>query len=60
MTKLKLLALAMIGLFSAGSLSGCVIAAAAGAGALAADEISETDGKFDPLERVRGKDDGDN
>lgn len=34
------------------STQGCVIAAAAGAGALIADEISERDGKFDPLEKA--------
>ncbi|MBT8473655.1 MAG: hypothetical protein HKN14_06675 [Marinicaulis sp.] len=32
------------------STSGCVIAAAAAGGAIAADEIGEKDGKFDPLE----------
>ncbi len=44
-------------------LGGCVVAAlgvAGGAGYLAADETKEHDGNFDPLENVRGKDDGRN
>jgi hypothetical protein len=40
--------------------SGCVLVAAAGAGYLVHDEATENDGKFDPLERARGKDDGRN
>jgi hypothetical protein len=33
-------------------LNGCVVAAAAGAGVLVADELNENDGEFDPLEKV--------
>ena len=40
--------------------NGCVIAAAAGAGYLIHDEATENDGKFDPLEKARGKEDGRN
>lgn len=40
--------------------SGCVLFAAAGAGYLVHDEATEKDGKFDPLEKARGKDDGRN
>lgn len=42
--------------------SGCVAGAiaAAGAGYVIADEQSENDGNFDPLENVRGKGDGKN
>ena len=40
--------------------SGCVLVAAAGAGYLVHDEATENDGKFDPLEKARGKDDGRN
>ena len=32
--------------------SGCVVGLAAGAGAVVADEISENDGEFDPLEEA--------
>ncbi len=53
---LKLMALAA--LYAAAN--GCVAVAAAGAGYLAHDEATEKDGKFDPLEKVRGKDDGEN
>lgn len=53
---LKLMALAA--LYAAAN--GCVVAAAAGAGYLVHDEATENDGKFDPLEKVRGKDDGEN
>ena len=42
------------------SVSGCVVLAAAGAGYLVADEISEGDGKIDPLEKVRNKENGAN
>lgn len=38
--------------FMSASLSGCVLAAAAGAGAIAYDEATENDGKFDPLEEA--------
>ncbi len=38
-------------------LSGCVIAAAGAAGAIVADEVTETDGKFDPLEEAYDGDD---
>lgn len=40
--------------------SGCVLLAGAGAGYVAHDEATENDGKFDPLEKARGKDDGKN
>ncbi|MBT8471580.1 MAG: hypothetical protein HKN14_04480 [Marinicaulis sp.] len=33
-----------------GTLSGCALGLAAGAGAIVADEANESDGKFDPLE----------
>ena len=46
---------ALVGLLALSSLSGCVALAAAGAGYTVADEIKEGDGKFDPLEKVRGK-----
>ncbi|MEM6413662.1 MAG: hypothetical protein AAF720_03295 [Pseudomonadota bacterium] len=42
------------------SMTGCVAVAIAGAGVMAGDELAEDDGKFDPLEKVRGKDDGRN
>ena len=42
------------------SASGCVVLAAAGAGYVAHDEATENDGKFDPLEKARGEDDGKN
>ncbi len=45
---LMLIALMGFGL----STSGCILAAAAGAGAVAADEINEDDGEFDPLEEA--------
>jgi hypothetical protein len=41
-------------------LNGCVLVAAAGAGYLIHDESTEGDGKFDPLEDVRDKEDGKN
>ncbi len=42
-------------------LSGCVaLVAGAGGGYVIGDETSEGDGNFDPLEKVRGKDDGKN
>ncbi|MEO0398296.1 MAG: hypothetical protein AAF224_02610 [Pseudomonadota bacterium] len=47
-------------LLAAAALSGCVAAAAAGVGVMVGDELAEDDGKFDPLEKVRGKDDGKN
>lgn len=34
------------------STSGCLLGAAAGAGYIAADEINEDDGEFDPLEEA--------
>lgn len=43
---------------AAASTSGCVLVAAAGAGYLVHDEATECDGKFDPLEKVRDKEDG--
>lgn len=51
-------ALALVGCLLA--CNGCVLVAAAGAGYLVHDEATENDGKFDPLERARGKDDGRN
>jgi len=39
---------------------GCAVLAGAGAGYVAHDEATENDGKFDPLEKARGKDDGKN
>lgn len=42
------------------SLSGCLLGAAAGAGAVTADEINERDGKFDPLEKTYDGDDDTN
>ena len=55
MTKklLSLLALLAMGM----SATGCVVAAAAGAGALVADELNEDDGEFDPLEKAYDDDD---
>lgn len=54
--------LIMVGLLGASmTTSGCVLGLAAGAGAIAADEIAEDeecDDNFDPLEDVRGKEDG--
>lgn len=39
-------------LFASLSLSGCLLGAAAGAGAIAYDEATEGDGEFDPLEEA--------
>lgn len=39
-------------LFMSMSLSGCLLGAAAGAGAIAHDEATEGDGEFDPLEEA--------
>ncbi len=39
-------------LFAGVSLSGCVLGAAAGAGAIGYDEATEGDGEFDPLEEA--------
>ncbi|PQA88022.1 hypothetical protein [Hyphococcus luteus] len=49
---MKMLAtlLAMLGMSM--PLSGCLLGAAAGAGAVAADEANENDGNFDPLEEA--------
>ena len=41
-------------------MGGCLLGIAAGAGYVAGDEINEGDGKFDPLEDVRGKGNGKN
>ena len=38
------------------STNGCVLAAAAAGGAIAADEISEDDGQFDPFEDAYDED----
>ncbi len=48
-------ALALLGMGF--STSGCVLAAAAGAGAVIADEANENDGEFDPLEEAYDGDD---
>lgn len=42
----------LILLAASATLSGCVVLAAAGAGVLAHDELTENDGEFDPLEKV--------
>ena len=47
-------------LISGLNLSGCVLVAAAGAGYLVGDEVTEGDRKFDPLEKVRNKENGAN
>ncbi|WP_428407476.1 hypothetical protein [Hyphococcus sp.] len=39
-------------LFMSMSLSGCLLGAAAGAGAIGYDEATENDGEFDPLEEA--------
>jgi len=57
---MKKYALAAFLLVTANALGGCVLGAAAGAGYMIHDEATENDGKFDPLEKVRGKDDGKN
>ena len=49
---IKALMLALTLSFMGAGLSGCVIVAAAGAGYFVADEVSEGDGKVDPLERA--------
>ena len=38
------------------SLSGCLLGAAAGAGAIGYDEATENDGEFDPLEKAYDED----
>lgn len=48
--KLLILIAGLLGLSL--STSGCALGAAAGAGAVAADEVSEDDGEFDPLEEA--------
>ena len=52
-TLLSLFALLAMGM----STSGCVVALAAGAGAVVADELNEDDGEFDPLEEAYDGDD---
>ncbi len=49
---MKLLASLFVLLGMSMSLSGCLLGAAAGAGAVAADEANEGDGNFDPLEEA--------
>jgi len=49
-----------VALYAALSLSGCALGAAAGAGYIAADEISEGDGEADILEEARGEGNGKN
>lgn len=50
MKQLSVIAMLMLAGFG---LSGCLFAAGAGAGAVAADEANENDGEFDPLEKTR-------
>lgn len=57
---MKYLLAAAVILMTGFSLSGCVLVAAAGAGYLVGDEVTEGDGKFDPLEKVRNKENGAN
>lgn len=49
--KHKTMLLALAALFGSTAITGCV-AAAAGAGYVAGEEISEDDGDFDPLDEV--------
>ena len=57
--KLKIVGFLLVaGLSTGGCVAGAI--AAAGAGYVIADEQSEGDGNFDPLENVRGKGDGKN
>ena len=48
--KMVISVLALLGMSA--PLSGCVLGAAAGAGAVAYDEATENDGEFDPLEEA--------
>jgi hypothetical protein len=50
MARLNIIALLLTGLVLANS--GCALLAAGAAGGVAADEIGEGDGKFDPLENT--------
>ena len=50
LARLNLLALLLTGMVLANS--GCALLAAGAAGGVAADEISEDDGDFDPLENT--------
>jgi hypothetical protein len=50
LTRLSIIALCLAGPVMANS--GCAMLAAGTAGAVAADEISEDDGRFDPLENT--------
>ncbi len=50
LARLNIIALLVTGLVLANS--GCALLAAGTAGAVAADEISEDDGRFDPLENT--------
>lgn len=45
---------AILGILAVGSggLAGCTLAAGAAGGAVAADELNEDDGEFDPLEET--------
>ena len=49
---MKMLASLLVLLGMSMSLSGCLLGAAAGAGAIAVDEADENDGDFDPLEEA--------
>ncbi len=49
---MKMLASLLVLLGMSTALSGCLLGAAVGAGAIAADEINEGDGKFDPFEEA--------
>ncbi len=57
---MKKLFLGLFLLAGATPLSGCALGLAAGAGYVAHDEATENDGNFDPLEEVRGVEDGKN
>lgn len=48
LARVNILALLLAGL----AVSGCAAVAAGAAGAVAADEITEDDGRFDPLENT--------
>jgi hypothetical protein len=50
LARLNMIALLLTGLVLANS--GCALLAAGAAGGVAADEISEDDGRFDPLENT--------
>lgn len=49
---LRMLSTIALMIASSLSLSGCLLGAAAGAGAIGYDEATENDGEFDPLEEA--------